>query len=473
MGRPPIFIINSISVMAKSKSFFGLRKGSTKTLTFSVLDGQQITKDRVTDVKNPRSKAQMEQRCILKTAALAYSTLKSIVDHSFEGTTYGAASQRKFMQLNTAIVRDNAHDGKSLIGFASYKDSTPNMGQFIISQGSLAPIPAGVISLSFAASSLAITYNGGVASTAALANALGVNLGDIVTLCALVQNSDKNAIFVWLRMMIPAEDVEVNADNVKFESNKRFSVSFDSNAVGTILFDAVDKVTSNSAALYGVIRSQKSDAGYKRSNTTLNLSVGSVVYDAKWSPAVLTYPQGESYILNGGDQGSSPSAGGVTPSPSPDEPATLYAVTINNSTAAVVSGAGQYAAGANVSIRATSVPEGKVAQFSGVPGNQGAVTGASVTFVMPANAVTITVALVDASSVKYQVTSNIGSGITGIGEYAAGSSVTLTNTTGYSINSWTIKKASGGNVEANRSGNTITFTMPAENVQSNIDLAYE
>lgn len=459
--------------MAKSKSFFGLRKGSTKTLTFSVLDGQQITKDRVTDVKNPRSKAQMEQRCILKTAALAYSTLKSIVDHSFEGTTYGAASQRKFMQLNTAIVRDNAHDGKSLIGFASYKDSTPNMGQFIISQGSLAPIPAGVISLSFAASSLAITYNGGVASTAALANALGVNLGDIVTLCALVQNSDKNAIFVWLRMMIPAEDVEVNADNVKFESNKRFSVSFDSNAVGTILFDAVDKVTSNSAALYGVIRSQKSDAGYKRSNTTLNISVGSVVYDAKWSPAVLTYPQGESYILNGGDQGSSPSAGGVTPSPSPDEPATLYAVTINNSTAAVVSGAGQYAAGANVSIRATSVPEGKVAQFSGVPGNQGAVTGASVTFVMPANAVTITVALVDASSVKYQVTSNIGSGITGIGEYAAGSSVTLTNTTGYSINSWTIKKASGGNVEANRSGNTITFTMPAENVQSNIDLAYE
>lgn len=459
--------------MAKSKSFFGLRKGSTKTLTFSVLDGQQITKDRVTDVKNPRSKAQMEQRCILKTTALAYSTLKSIVDHSFEGTTYGAASQRKFMQLNTAIVRNNAHDGKSLIGFASYKDSTPNMGQFIISQGSLAPIPAGVISLSFAANSLAVTYNGGVASTGALANALGVNLGDIVTLCALAQNSDKNAIFVWLRMILPAEDVEVNADNVKFESNKRFSVSFDSNAVGTILFDAVDKITADSAALYGVIRSQKSDMGYKRSNTTLNLSVGTVVYDAKWSPAVLTYPQGESYILNGGDQGSAPSAGGVTPSPSPEEPATKYAVTINNSTAAVVSGAGQYAAGDNVSIAATSVPEGKVAQFSGVPGNEGAVTGASVTFVMPANAVTITVALVDASSAKYRVTSNIGSGITGIGEYAAGTSVTLTNTTGYSINSWTIEKASGGNVEANRSGNTITFTMPAENVNSNIDLAYE
>ena len=456
--------------MAKSKSFFGLRKGSTKTLTFSVLDGQQITKDRVTDVKNPRSKAQMEQRCILKTAALAYSTLKSIVDHSFEGTTYGAASQRKFMQLNTAIVRDNAHDGKSLIGFASYKDSTPNMGQFIISQGSLAPIPAGVISLSFAAGSLAINYNGGVASTAALANALGVNLGDIVTLCALVQNSDKDAIFVWLRMILPSDDVEVNADNVKFESNKRFSVGFDGNVVASILFDAVDKVTANSAALYGVIRSQKSDAGYKRSNATLNLSVGTVVYDAKWSPAVLTYPQGESYILNGGDQGSAPSAGGVTPSPSPEEPATKYAVTINNSTAAVVSGEGQYAAGDNVSIVATSVPEGKVAQFSGVPGNTGAVTGASVAFVMPANAVTITVALIDQPSSKYSVSAESGyeGKFTGLGQYNEGDEVTVTYTASDTLDPTEPISASiqgGGSVRVTKlSAKSVKFTMPAGNV---------
>ena len=456
--------------MAKSKSFFGLRKGSTKTLTFSVLDGQQITKDRVTDVKNPRSKAQMEQRCILKTAALAYSTLKSIVDHSFEGTTYGAASQRKFMQLNTAIVRSNAHDGKSLIGFASYKDSTPNMGQYIISQGSLAPIPAGVMSLSFAANSLAVTYNGGVASTAALAIALGVNLGDIVTICALVQNTDKNAIFVWLRMILPSEDVEVNASNVKFESNKRFSVAFDNNAVATINFDAVDKITANSAALYGVIRSQKSDAGYKRSNTTLNLSVGNIIYDAKWSPAVLTYPQGESYILNGGDQGSAPSEGGSTPTPSPDEPATKYAVTINNSTAAVVSGAGQYAAGDNVSIVATSVPDGKVAQFSGVPGNEGAVQGSSVSFVMPANAVVISVALVDQPSSKYSVSAESGyeSKFTGLGRYNEGDEVTVTYTASDTLDSIEPISASiqgGGSVRVTKlSAKSVKFTMPAGNV---------
>lgn len=450
--------------MAKSKSFFGLRKGSTKTLTFSVLDGQQITKDRVTDVKNPRSKAQMEQRCILKTTSLAYSTLKSIVDHSFEGVTYGAASQRKFMQVNTAIVRDNAADFRSVIGFASYKDSTPNMGQYVISQGSLAPIPANVISLSFAANSLAISYNGGVASTAALANALGVNLGDIITLCALAQNTDKTAIFIWLRMILPSEDIEVNADNVKFESNKRFSVTFESNIVATINFDAVDKITSNSAALYGVIRSQKSDAGYKRSNTTLNLSVGNVIYDAKWSPAVLTYPQGESYILNGGDQGSAPSEGGSTPAPSPEEPATKYAVTINNNTEAIVSGEGEYAPGANVSIVASSVPEGKVAQFSGVPGKEGAVQGASVAFVMPSNSVQITVTLVDAPAQKYRVTSNVASECTGLGEYNVGDRVTVTYTGGATNTEWIVTNDGGLSVSVQKSGKSVSFNMPAANV---------
>lgn len=452
--------------MAKSKSFFGLRKGSTKTLTFSVLDGQQITKDRVTDVKNPRSKAQMEQRCILKTTSLAYSTLKSIVDHSFEGVSYGAASQRKFMQVNSRIVRDNASDTRSVIGFAAYNDSTPNMGQYVISQGSLSPVPSGVINLAFAASALTISYSGGVASTAALANALGVNLGDIVTLCALCQNSDKDAIFVWLRMILPSEDVAVNAENVKFESNKRFSVAFDTNAIATIQFDAVDKIVSNSAALYGVIRSQKSDAGYKRSNTTLNNIVGSVSYNAKWSPAVLTYPQGESYILNGGDQGSAPSQGGSTPTPSPIEPTTKYAVTINNNTEAVVSGEGEYAAGDNVSIVASSVPEGKIASFSGVPGNEGAVQGASVAFVMPANAVAITVTLIDAPSGQFTVsTSDSASNYTGLGQYNAGAQVTITYKGAQEVEGWLVQTATHKNVQFTTGNKSCTFTMPSENVE--------
>lgn len=445
--------------MAKSKSFFGLRKGSTKTLTFSVLDGQQITKDRVTDVKNPRSKAQMEQRCILKTTALGYATLKSIVDHSFEGISYGALSQRNFMAINAPLVRRYAADNLSKFGYASYKDSTPNMGQFVIAQGSLSPIPSNAISLSFAEGTLNVNYNGGVASTSAIANALGVNLGDIVTICALAQNAAAEVVFVWLRMILPMEDVAANAENIKFESNKRFSVAFDSNVSASILFDEVDNMTASSAALYTTIRSQKSDMGFKRSNATLNQVIGTPVYASKWTAALLSYPQGESYILNGGEQGLAPSA-----------PAEKYAVTINNSTSAVISGAGNYAAGTNVTLVATNVPSDKLVQFSNVPGHSEAVTSNSVTFVMRQEPVQINVALIDKPSGQYEVKAGSGyeSQITGLGMHNVGDEVTVTYTGAKNLDGgepFTVTRQGGSAISVTTlSEKSAKFTMPASNV---------
>lgn len=86
--------------MAKSKSFFGLRRGSTKSHTYQVYRGQQITKDRVYDVANPQSEAQMEQRLILPMVANMASQLKGIINHSFEGVAYGEDSVRTFRQIN-------------------------------------------------------------------------------------------------------------------------------------------------------------------------------------------------------------------------------------------------------------------------------------------------------------------------------------------------------------------------------------
>ncbi len=88
--------------MAKSSSFFGLRRGSTKSLTFQVVDGKQVTKDRVTYVKNPRSYAQATQRSKMAAVADAYRALSTICDHSFESVAYGPASRRQFMSLNLA-----------------------------------------------------------------------------------------------------------------------------------------------------------------------------------------------------------------------------------------------------------------------------------------------------------------------------------------------------------------------------------
>jgi hypothetical protein len=90
--------------MAKSSSFFGLRKGSTKSLTFSILDGQQVTKDRVIHVKNPQTVAQAYQRYKLASLCNSWRMLAGICDHAFEGVAYGNKSRQKFMSLNLSGV---------------------------------------------------------------------------------------------------------------------------------------------------------------------------------------------------------------------------------------------------------------------------------------------------------------------------------------------------------------------------------
>ena len=117
--------------MAKSKSFFGLRTGSTKSLTFQVYRGQQVTKDRVYRVANPRTDAQMQQRALIPIVAAARSALKGLVDHSFEGFPYGEASLKQFSALNLRAGALKVHS-YSPIGY-----SNPGFANLIVSKGSI------------------------------------------------------------------------------------------------------------------------------------------------------------------------------------------------------------------------------------------------------------------------------------------------------------------------------------------------
>ena len=117
--------------MAKSKSFFGLRTGSTKSLTFQVYRGQQITKDRVYRVSNPRTDGQMTQRALIPIVAAARSALKGLVDHSFEGVPYGEASLREFSKQN---LRAGA---LSVTSYSPNGVSNPGFADLIVSNGSI------------------------------------------------------------------------------------------------------------------------------------------------------------------------------------------------------------------------------------------------------------------------------------------------------------------------------------------------
>lgn len=133
--------------MAKSKSFFGLRRGSTKSHTYSILNGQQITKDRVQTVANPKTQKQQFQRAIMATVMAAYSEMKSIEDHAFEGKKKGSENQREFMSRNLVAMRNaflhyqEENPEASLQEYFAVGPKTPTVlpGAWVISHGTLNP----------------------------------------------------------------------------------------------------------------------------------------------------------------------------------------------------------------------------------------------------------------------------------------------------------------------------------------------
>lgn len=91
--------------MAKSRSFFGLRRGSTKAFTFQVLGGAQITKDRVSEVANPQTTGQMPTRIALAVVSKAAARLMPLIGMSFEGAGNAVENRRQFQAANMRHMR--------------------------------------------------------------------------------------------------------------------------------------------------------------------------------------------------------------------------------------------------------------------------------------------------------------------------------------------------------------------------------
>lgn len=296
--------------MAKSKSFFGLRRGSTKTLTFSVFNGKQVTKDRVESVKNPRSLAQMVQRMCMATASAAYSAMKEIVDHSFEGVTYGLNNMSEFIRQNTKAIKASALDpDHAKFAFNPYQDRRLYGGEFIMSAGSASPIPANMIIVEVNADDQIAAKFGdndaeeGSVTANALYGYLGINVGDMCTICFIaVDDTDASGIFGFIRLKAKAAGTTAlttanYTDYFDIESNLPLTVSSIANGTVKVLVDTVG-VVDETAVECCAIHSVKSNNGWLRSNATMSLN-GYVLAPA-YEDAIASYPVGESYVLNGG-----------------------------------------------------------------------------------------------------------------------------------------------------------------------------
>lgn len=99
--------------MAFARFSKGLRRGSTKTETYSTLATRkygrvQIIKDRVTDIKNPQTVSQMQQRVIFATITKAAQKMAELIEIAREGQNDRNFARQEFITENVAFIRSVA-----------------------------------------------------------------------------------------------------------------------------------------------------------------------------------------------------------------------------------------------------------------------------------------------------------------------------------------------------------------------------
>lgn len=311
--------------MAKSKGFFGIRTGSTKNFTFSELHGEQITKERVSKVKNPRTISQMRQRMLMATIGAAYSYLKAIADHSFEGKTVGQQNMSEFMRLNLNKFRDAAQDSNAAYAMNAYGDKLINPMRYILAKGSLPTLPY----VANASNQIELSYNVEDVSTAEkVYDAMGIKKGDMLTFCWVIGNA---SLVAGVFKYTPAQFniVRLKADKSGAVASPHDAFSFESNHadldINIVFSEKVLKLTTTLANFGAVIQSRQNAGTWLRSDATM-VGNKSIIAGVSVGNQLATYPIDSELILNGGEMANEPS---VSALPTPQLSLSAYAVKID------------------------------------------------------------------------------------------------------------------------------------------------
>ena len=308
--------------MATSKSYYGIRRKSTKSHTYSQdAFGRQITKDRVLEIKNPRSESQMYQRMIVATATAAYKHLRQFIDGAFEGLPMGARTQQAFMKYNVAFLKRDAD--MTFNNFAGNPYQNPDIypNNYMISVGSL-PTPAFIDpSLANTAgmrienieqsrmvegvpvydhSLVSIHFNYGENGTFEdFCNVMGLENGDVIGIVIIAPTTEGiNTQFVAVTI------IDRTSANVRISSNGDFSIYSGSTAY-TINLQEYTWLSRNGSGTFrqiceGAVLSRKVNGRWKKSTSFMsNYNWNHYTTDI-FGPykALETYPMGDQVMLN-------------------------------------------------------------------------------------------------------------------------------------------------------------------------------
>lgn len=189
--------------MAKGNLFLGYGRGKVGDVVFSRQNGEQVTRARNRAPRNPQSALQMLQRVIMKTNSAAYSLLKPICDHAFQGYQTGTPNQSRFAELNVALMRNqmrdaiNSGDPEEILMSQEYNfngktDVLPAIREYQVSEGTLAlPVVKGTSGLQIKATGASAVTGGPTYQD--MCDALGLQKGDQLTFLFLTGDDSMDA----------------------------------------------------------------------------------------------------------------------------------------------------------------------------------------------------------------------------------------------------------------------------------------
>lgn len=154
--------------------------GAVGDVVYRMRNGQNVASQKASKVKNPRTDAQQNQRMNMSTVSAAYSALKVICDHSFEGKTYGSECMGEFMKRNLAIMKPRLYN----FNIKGNPYIVPN--PYMVSRGSLPTIPVSeILNTDALIATIDVAKNSYAMETitvAQLHQLLGLQIGDQITL---------------------------------------------------------------------------------------------------------------------------------------------------------------------------------------------------------------------------------------------------------------------------------------------------
>ena len=318
------------------KTGFWLRNGKGKLAGATVYqDGNGNTVMReIVSPTNPKTQAQMVQRIIMHTVMQAYSKMKEICDHSFEGVKKGQDTMSLFMKENVqkcrAAVAEMQAQGVAFINMYNFSLlGTKNFAanQYLVAMGSLPRVDTQWVEDS---TILYPTAQGITTNTYEnVIQSLGLKRGDQLTFCIVTEGANNVTEFHFARVILdpttsdfqpaplssPLVDAQgaITFPSVRNEGTANFKFTVTPNGL-RYQYEDMHSVADDAIAAY-VIVSRKMGDTWQRSTTFMtypgslpnSASLGECLEAAEGTQSSI-YTGADAYLNNAGTGGGAGSA---------------------------------------------------------------------------------------------------------------------------------------------------------------------